>query len=524
MSATEPTHPTLLDPVFAELEKYADDAAKYDPSATDDRPTFGTTVFLAETKVPTRYGLFVGYIFQDIIQKGYIIALTYGDIHSDDPLHTRMHSSCVTSETLRGCDCDCVQQLEGAIKRISEVGRGVLFYLLQEGRGVGYTAKARDRMLVQASRDRLSTFEAYALLGLKKDYRQYLNVADIVKILRINASWIVLTNNPDKIDAMKRSGLTVERAETLEYEPEPFNLFYLQSKADSGHFLKRPLLSALRSVQPPEPVIPFKPRVLESAERFIYMASYFLPVRPIDNEILLTTSEMEDLFPGPGIEAHLRQPDRVVHSYRLIRNNRALIKIDYEGLREMAKSDPENPLVDLLYKPYWFRVHVYYDVVSGHDIVVLTHGKAQSYDVPVVRIQSESILNRFPVMVDDNKAKYMKSVQHIVEYGVGAIVLVYQDGRGAGFGALAIDRMMLERGRSYSTAESYAKLGVEFDQRDYERIFSVLRAHLRSSKVKMVVNSPRSLVAKGDYGAAIREQDLEVVEWIFLDSATNASP
>ncbi|MFP4283089.1 MAG: GTP cyclohydrolase [Opitutales bacterium] len=515
--AASSCEPALLDPALEKLREYARHAATHAPSSEGERATYGTTVFIAETKVPTRFGDFQAYIFQDIIHKGYVLTLTYGDVRTASRLHTRMHSSCVTSETLRGCDCDCVQQLEGAMKKIAEEGQGVLFYLLQEGRGVGYTAKARDRMLVQASRDTLSTFEAYDLLGLRKDYRQYRNVGDIVRILGISADWVVLTNNPDKIEAMTRQGMTVARAETLEYEPEPFNLFYLQSKAESGHYLKRPLFSVLQSVQPPEPVVPFKPRVLPGAERFIYMASYFLPVRPIDNEILLGTDEMRDLFPDGSIDEYLTQADRLVHGFRLLRKHRALLRIDYPRLKRLAERDPGHRLVSLLYKPYWFRVHVYYDIVSGHDVVVLTHGQPESHDVPVVRIQSESILNRFPVKVDENKAKYMRAIQHIVDYGVGAIVLVYQDGRGAGFGAFAMDRMMLEQGRSYSTAESYAKLGVDFDEREYDSIFNVLRAHLPSNKIKMVMNSPNSLVAKGELATAIREQQLDVVDWIFLD-------
>lgn len=509
-------HPPF-DSMGEALRRYAEECARLPTADSHERAAYGTTVFLAETKVPTRFGLFTAFIFQDIIHKGYVIALTHGDIHHATALYTRVHSSCVTSETLRGCDCDCVQQLEGALKKIADEGRGVVFYLLQEGRGVGYAAKARDRMLVQASRDTLSTFEAYALLGLRKDYRQYRNVSDIVHILGINAEWVLLTNNPDKVEAMKHNNLTVARTETLEYEPEAFNLFYLKSKADSGHYLRRPLVSALRSVQPPEPVIPFKPRVLANAERFIYMASYFLPVRPINHEILLTAAELDALFPDGGIATHLGQTDRVVLDYRLLRHDRALLRIDYPRLKDLAAQDPTHRFTELLYKPYWFRVHVYYDIVSGHDVVVLTHGQARRSDAPVVRIQSESILNRFPVEFDDNKAKYMRAVQHIVEYGVGAVVLIYQDGRGAGFGAMAIDRMMLEQGRSYSTAESYEKLGIEFDQRDYEGLFSVLKAHLPGTKLQMVINSPNSLVTKADYGAAIRAHHLDVVDWIFLE-------
>jgi 3,4-dihydroxy 2-butanone 4-phosphate synthase/GTP cyclohydrolase II len=73
----------------------------------------------------------------------------FGDLKGNDPLYIRMHSSCITSECLRSTDCDCVEQLEGALQKISQKGSGILFYLMQEGRGSGYVAKSRDRMLVQ---------------------------------------------------------------------------------------------------------------------------------------------------------------------------------------------------------------------------------------------------------------------------------------------------------------------------------------------------------------------------------------
>ncbi|CAF0947656.1 unnamed protein product, partial [Didymodactylos carnosus] len=86
----------------------------------DQRPLHGTTIYIANCELDTRFGVFHAYIFQDLISKQYIMALTYGEFHSSDTLHVRIHSSCVSSETLRGCDCDCVEQLEGAIKIIAE--------------------------------------------------------------------------------------------------------------------------------------------------------------------------------------------------------------------------------------------------------------------------------------------------------------------------------------------------------------------------------------------------------------------
>jgi len=500
------------------LARYARHASTLHPLETVEHPMHGTTVYIAETELPTRYGLFRACIFQDIIHKGYIIALTFGEVIGAKSLHTRLHSSCVTSETLGGCDCDCVQQLEGAMEKIATCGKGVLFYLLQEGRGVGYSAKARDRMLVQASGDTISTFDAYKMLGLKKDYRQYLNITDIVHILGIEAEWIVLTNNPDKVNAMKRNGMNVRGMEALEFEPGPFNLFYLKSKQESGHSLTQPGEIHIDGIEWPEPVQPFKPRRLETAQRFIYMASYMLPIRPINDEIVMPYDDVVRCIGDAGFTEYTVGMNAPILSYEAIRNNRLKIKINSAEIRRRQANDPAYPLGRLLVEPYWFRVHVYFDLVTGDDFVVLTHGQPKPYETPIVRIQSESILDRFPVSHDDNQVKYQRAIQHIVEYGSGAVVLVYQDGRGAGFGAYAVDRMMLERGESMNTSQSYDKLGIPFDQRDYGCLFEVLKSHLPGSKIQMVMNSPNSLVTKSEYAHALHQSGLNVENWIFLES------
>ena len=483
-----------------------------------EHAVYGTTLWVARTTVPTRYGEFSAHIFQDLIHKGYVIALLYGDVGGGGELHTRMHSSCVTSETLGGCDCDCAEQLDQAMRRIAESGRGVLFYLLQEGRGVGYCAKARDRMLVQASGESISTFEAYGLLGLRKDYRTYLNIADITRILGIDADWVLLTNNPDKVEAMERTGLRVARTETLEFEPGPFNQFYLRSKRDSGHALTQTEAPVLPEMALPEKVTPFKPHRLAGAERFIHMASYLLPLRAIDAMIVVSHEGMRELLGERDLEELTVGRDAPFSGFESLRGNRLAVRLHPAGMEALERADPEDPLLVLRHTPYWFRVHVYFDIVSGDDFVVLTHGRFEAYDTPIVRVQSESILNRFPVSVDANRVKYRHAVQKIVRYGAGAIILVYQDGRGAGFGAFALDRMLTEEGRARTTEEAYRRMGVPFDQRDYTRVFEILKHHLPNRNIQMIMNSPNSMVQKSEYAQALHESGLNVVNWIFLES------
>ncbi len=481
-----------------------------------DRPVQGQTLFIAECSLDMRFGVFRALVFQDIIDKHYIIALAYGDIEKAEELYTRLHSSCVTSETLRGCDCDCVQQLEGALKRIAEKGSGILFYLMQEGRGVGYVGKARDRMLVQASLDQISTFQAYAAMGLEKDHRRYDNIAQICYLLGIKAPFVVLTNNPDKVDALRALGLPIARTETLEVEPSPFNLAYLTSKASAGHILTRPSESVLRSALPPEPVIPFKPYALATAQRFVHAATYYLPVKPVDNEILLDEHQFKEITQSQAIDQLMAGPRPLVCGYQLIRGNRFLVKIDPENLASFQRRQKQGSVVDLLSSPYWFRVHVYYDVVTSQDYVVLTHGSMKAADIPIVRLQSESLFNRFPLRTVENRDKFMQTIKHIVAYGSGAILLVHNDGRGAGFGAYAIDRMLSERGGATSSDEAYRRIGVEYDSRDYDSCVLLLKHHLPGGRIQMVMNSPDSLVTKTEYAEALKKHQIDVEHWIFL--------
>ncbi|HEY0946914.1 MAG TPA: GTP cyclohydrolase [Opitutaceae bacterium] len=513
-TAPAPGRPDF-DALVAELQHATGSALS--PQSLDDRPLYGTTLYIATCSLDTRFGPFRAHIFQDIIDKHYIIALAHGDIVNAKTLYTRLHSSCVTSETLRGCDCDCVQQLEGAFKVIAEKGNGILFYLMQEGRGVGYVGKSRDRMLVQASLDQLSTFQAYASMGLKKDHRNYENISHICYLLGINASFIVLTNNPDKVDAIKSQGLTVAGTEALEFEPSPFNLAYLTSKAAGGHILKRPGETTVKRALPPEPVVPFKPHALPGAKRFIYSASYFLPMKPVDNDILLTEAQFKELFQKKSIDRYMAGPKPLVVGYQLIRGNRFFVKIDTDNLTDFKKEAPDDPIVDLLTTPYWFRVHVYYDIVTSQEFVVLTHGTPRIYDIPVVRLHSESLFNRFPLRTVENRDKFKDAVKHIVTYGVGAIQLIYHDGRGAGFGAYATDLMLTEAGHALSSDEAYRKLGVGYDSRDYDAAIVLLKHHIPNEKIQMVMNSPSSLVKKPEYAEALKAHKIDVEKWVFLD-------
>ena len=409
---------------------------------------FGTSLYIDKILIQTEYGEFMAYTYQDLIHKGYIIALTYGDIHSDT-LYTRIHSSCVTSETLRSQDCDCVQQLYGAFKKIHDKGNGILFYLIQEGRGCGFVGKSRDRMYVQHSNDEMTTFEAYKMLGLKKDYRNYSNIKDICTMLEINPNFILLTNNPDKINGLKKLGLNVTKTETIEYIPNPFNRNYLLSKHETGHVLSKVHEVIPKYEIPFQPCEPFIPYHLKNCTRFIHVSSYYLPIKPIGNRIILSQAEFDNYV--------LKNGTNIAHSK--IPNDKILIEVD----DELLKKFPE-----LSHKPYWFKISCFYDIATNNDVLVLEYGNTKNN--PVIRIHSESLLNRFPLNIKDNKFKYNQSISLIVGHGSGIIILFYEDGRGSVFGGLVLEK------KSQNT-------GIKKDNRDYRGIAHLLKEYINPNKI-----------------------------------------
>lgn len=239
-----------------------------------------STLHLGRRRLELPHGEFEVHFFRDLARNESAMAIVCGDLAGSDPIRARVHSSCLTSECLMGCDCDCAEQLDGALATMARAGRGVLFYLMQEGRGAGLTAKARDRMIVQASGNRVTTFEAYAEMGLPPDLRRYDVVAPMSRLLEIRAPISLLTNNPEKAAGVSKilaeEGLEVCRTEPIQGPTSIFNRDYLSAKHDSGHALDRP--DRRVGARPPRPVSFVPPVVLPGDRNWILAASYFLPV------------------------------------------------------------------------------------------------------------------------------------------------------------------------------------------------------------------------------------------------------
>lgn len=241
----------------------------------------GQLLLLGRRPLTTRFGTFELLVARSLQDHRHVLALSLGDLRGEEPVLARVHSSCITSESYGGRDCDCVEQLDLALDAVAQRGRGVVFYLMQEGRGAGFLAKARDRMMVQASANRTNTFEAYAEMGLPHDLRSYEEVGWMAELLGLEAPLELLTNNPEKARGVaSSSGRKVAAIQALDGKASPWNRDYLSSKSRSGHGLEDPV--GLDGAVLPRQVVAFEPHCLPGQTRFFRVASYLLPVREVE--------------------------------------------------------------------------------------------------------------------------------------------------------------------------------------------------------------------------------------------------
>lgn len=189
---------------------------------------------LAEANLPTEFGLFRIIAFKSLATGEEFPVLVKGKMDTDTPALVRIHSQCLTGDVFHSLKCDCGRQLDHAMKLIQEEGRGVIIYQQQEGRGIGITNKIRAYELQDEGQD---TVEANLSLGFDADLRQYECCVDILRQLGLGRVRL-MSNNPDKIEALQRAGFEVERV-PIEIEPHERTLEYLKTKKDKlGHLLE----------------------------------------------------------------------------------------------------------------------------------------------------------------------------------------------------------------------------------------------------------------------------------------------
>jgi GTP cyclohydrolase II/3,4-dihydroxy 2-butanone 4-phosphate synthase/GTP cyclohydrolase II len=184
---------------------------------------------LADTTLPTVYGDFraVGYQDPDVDHEQ--IAWVYGDISRGQGVLTRVHSECLTGDAFGSNRCECGEQFAAAMQAIVAEGAGILVYLQgHEGRGIGLLAKLKAMRLQEEG---LDTVEANVALGLPVDARDYHVAADILRDLGVR-SVRLLSNNPKKLDSLRRYGIEISARVPLLIQPNEENLPYLQTKRE----------------------------------------------------------------------------------------------------------------------------------------------------------------------------------------------------------------------------------------------------------------------------------------------------
>lgn len=190
---------------------------------------------VVETSLPTTYGPFTAYGYKSLIDASEHIALVTGDVAGGDEVLVRVHSECLTGDVFGSLRCDCGPQLHESMRLIQEAGRGVIVYVRgHEGRGIGLAAKLQAYRLQEEG---LDTVDANVEQGLPVDAREYSVAGQILADLGV-ASMNLLSNNPDKVEALSGYGPVVSGRTRVEIVPSHENIAYLRTKRDRmGHDL-----------------------------------------------------------------------------------------------------------------------------------------------------------------------------------------------------------------------------------------------------------------------------------------------
>jgi len=189
-----------------------------------------------EVRMPTKYGDFRLIAYKQLSTNEEHFALVKGEWQNDEAVMVRVHSSCITGDILGSMRCDCGDQLHNAMKMVEKEGKGVILYMMQEGRGIGFLNKLKAYKLQEEGMD---TVDANLALGFKADQRDFGIGAQILRDLNISKMKLI-TNNPKKRAALKGYGLEIVENIAIQTIPNEFNQKYLDTKRDKmGHEFER---------------------------------------------------------------------------------------------------------------------------------------------------------------------------------------------------------------------------------------------------------------------------------------------
>lgn len=196
-----------------------------------------TVRYVESSKLPTPWGIFEMHGFEDAAADKEHVVLTMGDVRGEEPVLARIHSECLTGDALFSLRCDCGSQLQAAMHKIALEGRGAIFYLRQEGRGIGLLNKIKAYHLQDCGAD---TVEANEQLGFGADMRDYSILKPMMEHLHIEKLKL-MTNNPRKVKAMQDLGIDVVERLSHQTGRNPHNARYLATKKGKlGHLLDHP--------------------------------------------------------------------------------------------------------------------------------------------------------------------------------------------------------------------------------------------------------------------------------------------
>ena len=191
---------------------------------------------MVEVKMPTKYGDFKLIAYKQLSSNEEHFALVKGEWQKDEPVMVRVHSSCITGDILGSLRCDCGDQLHNAMKMVEKEGKGVILYMMQEGRGIGFMNKLKAYKLQEEGMD---TVDANLALGFKADQRDFGIGAQILRDLNVSKMKLI-TTNPKKRAALKGYGLEIVVNVPIQTVPNEFNQKYLDTKRDKmGHELTK---------------------------------------------------------------------------------------------------------------------------------------------------------------------------------------------------------------------------------------------------------------------------------------------
>ncbi|MCI4339089.1 MAG: GTP cyclohydrolase II [Thermoplasmata archaeon] len=190
---------------------------------------------LAIADLPTRFGDYQVAAFWNTLDRKEHAAFIHGDVVDREEVPVRLHSECLTGDAIGSLRCDCRDQLLESLERIGKMESGIVLYLRQEGRGIGFVNKIKAYQLQDSGYD---TVQANELLGFKADERDYAIAAHMLGTLRVK-SIRIMTNNPDKMKSLQEHGVEIVGRIPVIVPPNIYDRAYMQTKqAKLGHLLE----------------------------------------------------------------------------------------------------------------------------------------------------------------------------------------------------------------------------------------------------------------------------------------------